>query len=318
MKKSGYYSRVHVGAAVILISLALGVCSWGVAFSATVFLKSGEKIEGKVVKQTDKYIKLERAFGSTIYFRDSIDRIEFAPSEGTQLQQETDAGEESPSGNRQANETEAPSPSQAGVSNEAVPGTEANITEQQQDQPADEPQDVLSEQAELQDEGVPRETALKDVEAPRQPEAGAPEAQVTSPVYPPQVSIQDELVSQKEIPSEEASSVQTAIAGNVSEEVNSTGAEITRSELENLSTALELYKMDNADYPTTGQGLAALVKEPAAEPLPQNWLGPYLAKEPRDVWGNPFRYTYAGTGQELSLSSLGPDGIEGTADDIRP
>ena len=86
----------------------------------------------------------------------------------------------------------------------------------------------------------------------------------------------------------------------------------------NLSNALDLYEMDNGAYPTTDQGLAALVAQPTASPAPKNWKGPYLKKKTfKDPWGNPYQYRSPGThGTDYDLFSMGPDGVEGGGDDI--
>jgi general secretion pathway protein G len=88
----------------------------------------------------------------------------------------------------------------------------------------------------------------------------------------------------------------------------------------NLATALDLYEMDNGRYPTTEQGLEALIRRPAREPAPLNWNGPYLKRPvyPADPWGN--RYVYRCPPRisdvDYELLSLGPDGLEDTGDDI--
>ena len=87
----------------------------------------------------------------------------------------------------------------------------------------------------------------------------------------------------------------------------------------NLSSALDMYEMDNGRYPTTEQGLEALVSAPAANPAPRNWTGPYLKKRqvPKDPWGNPYVYRCPGTHNPgaYDLSSYGSDAVE-SADDI--
>ena len=87
----------------------------------------------------------------------------------------------------------------------------------------------------------------------------------------------------------------------------------------NISTALDLYEMDNGQYPTTEQGLLALLKKPTTSPVPQRWNGPYLKKKrvPMDPWGNPYNYVSPGTHNPNSfdMSSFGPDGVE-SEDDI--
>ena len=85
----------------------------------------------------------------------------------------------------------------------------------------------------------------------------------------------------------------------------------------NLSLALKLYEVDNGRYPSTEQGLKALLEKPASPPAPKNWKGPYLEQDPLDPWGNPYVYRYPGTHppRDYNLSSLGPDGVE-SADDV--
>jgi len=87
----------------------------------------------------------------------------------------------------------------------------------------------------------------------------------------------------------------------------------------NLSTALDLYELDNGRYPNTQQGMAALLETPTASPVPSNWSGPYLKKKkiPKDPWGNDYKFVSPGTRNtgEYDLFSLGPDGIE-SSDDI--
>ncbi len=88
--------------------------------------------------------------------------------------------------------------------------------------------------------------------------------------------------------------------------------------LEVVADALTKYAIDNGGrFPTTEQGLAALVTAPAAEPLPRNWQGPYLADAEviKDAWGREFHYVRPGGPAEpprpYDLWSLGRDGVEG-------
>lgn len=92
-----------------------------------------------------------------------------------------------------------------------------------------------------------------------------------------------------------------------------------RADIEaNLATALDLYELDNGQYPTTEQGLVALVEKPAAPPEPLNWRGPYLKKEPKDPWGRAYVYKSPGehNAADYDLASMGKDGVEGGADDV--
>jgi len=93
-----------------------------------------------------------------------------------------------------------------------------------------------------------------------------------------------------------------------------------RADIEaNLTTALDLYELDNGRYPTTDQGLKALITKPSSSPVPMNWSGPYLKKKnlPVDPWGKEYVYVSPGTHntEDYDLFSLGPDGVE-SDDDI--
>lgn len=85
----------------------------------------------------------------------------------------------------------------------------------------------------------------------------------------------------------------------------------------NISLALKLYEVDNGRYPSTEQGLQALLAKPTAPPAPRNWKGPYLEREPLDPWKKSYAYRQPGTHppRDYDLYSLGPDGQEG-GDDI--
>lgn len=88
----------------------------------------------------------------------------------------------------------------------------------------------------------------------------------------------------------------------------------------NLATSLDLYELDNGRYPTTEQGLHALISAPLSSPAPKHWKGPYLKKKksiPQDPWGNDYVYVFPGAhnADDYDLSSLGPDGVE-SEDDI--
>lgn len=81
-----------------------------------------------------------------------------------------------------------------------------------------------------------------------------------------------------------------------------------------IETALKLYKLDNGNYPTTEQGLAALVEKPSTEPVPLNWKEKgYLekAKVPMDPWGKEYLYLSPGVHDDYDLISYGADGVPG-------
>ncbi len=83
----------------------------------------------------------------------------------------------------------------------------------------------------------------------------------------------------------------------------------------NIATALKLYELDNGNYPTSSEGLNALLVKPSSA---QNWHGPYLEKKPLDPWGREYKYQCPGERRpaDYDLSSLGKDGVEST-DDIK-
>ncbi|NMG77449.1 type II secretion system major pseudopilin GspG [Aromatoleum diolicum] len=83
----------------------------------------------------------------------------------------------------------------------------------------------------------------------------------------------------------------------------------TRAQVEGLVKALDLYRLDTGHYPSTEQGLAALVTRPGSEP---KWGGPYLQKSvPLDPWGRAYSYTAPGEHGDYDLFSLGKDGQPG-------
>ena len=84
--------------------------------------------------------------------------------------------------------------------------------------------------------------------------------------------------------------------------------------IEGIETALKLYRLDNGFYPSTDQGLQALVEASTIPPIPRNWReGGYLekGKVPKDPWGNDFVYLCPGTQGEFDLLSYGADGQPG-------
>jgi general secretion pathway protein G len=79
-----------------------------------------------------------------------------------------------------------------------------------------------------------------------------------------------------------------------------------------IESALELYKLDNGDYPTTDQGLSALVRKPSTNPVPMNWKsGGYVKDLPMDPWNKPYQYLNPGVHSEIDVFSYGPKGSAG-------
>jgi general secretion pathway protein G len=82
----------------------------------------------------------------------------------------------------------------------------------------------------------------------------------------------------------------------------------------NIATALKLYELDNGAFPTTEEGLDALMAAPSSA---KNWKGPYLEKKPMDPWGTAYRYKSPGTHRtDFDLYSTGRDSVDGNDDDV--
>ena len=75
-----------------------------------------------------------------------------------------------------------------------------------------------------------------------------------------------------------------------------------------IENAMELYKLDNANYPSTEQGMNALVTAPTTDPVPSNWNGPYLkGGVPKDPWGHDYHYQNPGQHGDIDIFSDGPN-----------
>lgn len=85
-----------------------------------------------------------------------------------------------------------------------------------------------------------------------------------------------------------------------------------QSDINSIGNALDLYKLDNHAYPSTDQGLEALVSKPSGYPEPANWNPEgYLKSLPKDPWGNEYQYLSPGSERAYDLYSLGADKREG-------
>jgi len=81
-----------------------------------------------------------------------------------------------------------------------------------------------------------------------------------------------------------------------------------------LENALDMYKLDNNRYPTTEQGLDALVTKPSIDPAPRSYRdGGYIKRLPQDPWGNPYQLLSPGQFGKIDIFSMG---LDGTDDDI--
>ena len=89
------------------------------------------------------------------------------------------------------------------------------------------------------------------------------------------------------------------------------------SDINALETSLSMYKMDNYKYPSTEQGLEALVTETDVEPAPRRFPeGGYVKRLPNDPWGSEYQLLNPGEHGNMDVFSMGPDGEAGTDDDI--
>ena len=109
------------------------------------------------------------------------------------------------------------------------------------------------------------------------------------------------------------------LAVGISGQIDKARISTTRTKIVRLEQALEFYQMDNARFPTSDQGLDALVNKSSSAPVPRAFTpGGYIRADGlMDPWGEPFQYRIPGTNNPHSfdLWSLGPDGVEG-GDDI--
>jgi general secretion pathway protein G len=103
-----------------------------------------------------------------------------------------------------------------------------------------------------------------------------------------------------------SAAVMLSLAGNT-EKAQRTRAQ---QDVQTLVSALQLYKLDNYSYPSTQQGLEALVSRPSGEPAAPNWK-PYIQKLPNDPWNRPYQYLSPGSRGEFDVYSMGKDGKPG-------
>ena len=90
---------------------------------------------------------------------------------------------------------------------------------------------------------------------------------------------------------------------------------VAKGDIKAIAAALDMYKLDNFNYPSTQQGLTALVEKPSGNPQPRNWnRDGYLKRVPKDPWGNDYQYLSPGTQGQFDLYSHGADGKQGGND----
>ena len=100
------------------------------------------------------------------------------------------------------------------------------------------------------------------------------------------------------------------IVPNVLDRADDARQTAARTDVTNLMQALKLYRLDNQRFPTSEQGLQALIAKPTSGPQPLNWK-PYLEKLPNDPWGRPYQYLSPGVKGEIDVMSFGADGQSG-------
>ncbi|MET0152063.1 MAG: type II secretion system major pseudopilin GspG [Candidatus Binatia bacterium] len=102
----------------------------------------------------------------------------------------------------------------------------------------------------------------------------------------------------------------TIVSVNVIGQTDNARITKAKADLKQIEQGLHLYKLDNGIYPTTDQGLAALVQKPTSAPQPRKYNAEgYIQKIPEDPWGNP--YVYLSDGQSFVLRCFGGDGEQG-------
>lgn len=103
------------------------------------------------------------------------------------------------------------------------------------------------------------------------------------------------------------------VAPNVMEALSGSKAQKVQADFANIETALKMYKLDNFVYPSSEQGLEALVSRPTSSPEPKNWRkGGYLPEMPVDPWGNDYLYlSPSDSGKPYEIYTLGADGVRG-------
>lgn len=105
------------------------------------------------------------------------------------------------------------------------------------------------------------------------------------------------------------------VAPNIIKSLEQGRISATQSQINSMKSVLNNYYMDNSTFPSTEQGLKALVEKPGLPPVPENWNGPYLQdnKVPKDAWNHELHYFCPGVHntQSYDIFSYGPDNIEG-------
>lgn len=107
----------------------------------------------------------------------------------------------------------------------------------------------------------------------------------------------------------------TVATVNIVDRVREARRTTAKVQIESFATALDMYHLHNGTYPTTQQGLDALIKKPTTSPIPKRYpKEPYMKNIPDDPWGNPYIYRCPGEHGSYDIISTGPDGEESDDD----
>jgi len=107
------------------------------------------------------------------------------------------------------------------------------------------------------------------------------------------------------------------VAPNIMGRQEEAALDKARLDIQQLEDAMNMYKLKNKKYPTTEQGLEALVNKTTIDPVPRRFPeGGFISKLPEDPWGNPYQLVSPGEMGKIDIFSMGPDGEVGTDDDI--
>lgn len=111
--------------------------------------------------------------------------------------------------------------------------------------------------------------------------------------------------------------IMAIVAPNIMGQQEEAKIDKARIDISALEDAMNMYKLRNNRYPTTEQGLEALVEETTIEPLPKHFPeGGFIEKLPVDPWESPYQLVSPGEFSKIDIFSMGPDGVAGTEDDI--
>jgi len=105
-----------------------------------------------------------------------------------------------------------------------------------------------------------------------------------------------------------------AVVPNLIDNIEDAQINTAKGDIKTIENQLKLYSMDNFQYPSTDQGLEALVSKPSGEPAAKGWKQ-RMDKLPKDPWKNPYKYINPGTHGKFDVYSLGKDGVQ-SEDDV--